>query len=172
MNHYCSRFLREGETIMIRFTVLLAVLLMSAAGFVSPTAAQDDTGEQEVTCASVPAEEAQALLDADPTYANRERLDADDDGIACNEEDEVDCTSLTAEEVQALLDAEPTYANRERLDPDDDGIACEEPGSTTMTPPVVGTGTAVAAATNGIVFALMGLALLFGVAAVYSYRRI
>ena len=162
---------------MMRLLLLLAVLLMSALGASAVTAAaQEQDQEQDVSCATLTAEEAQALLDADPTYANREPLDANDDGIACNEPETGDCTSLTAEEAQALLDADPTYANRERLDPDDDGIACEDesdsPRSTITTPPVVGTGTAVATSTSGPVFALVGLAMMFGVAAIRGYRRI
>ena len=89
-------------------------------------------------------EEAQAELESDPSDPNN--LDADDDGIACEDfdyggappggeptsgettavaADDLDCADFaTREEAQAEFDADPSDPNR--LDADDDGEACEE----------------------------------------------
>lgn len=63
-------------------TVLFVVAAFMGFGFVG-VSAQDD-----VSCESLSAGEAQILLDSDPTYATRGQLDTDEDGIACNEDED------------------------------------------------------------------------------------
>jgi hypothetical protein len=91
-------------------------------------------------CASFGSQEsAQAELDRDPSDPSN--LDADDDGIACEElasgtgegaqgadsGRDLDCADFaTQAEAQAKFDADPTDPNG--LDADDDGRACEESG--------------------------------------------
>jgi hypothetical protein len=112
--------------------VTLGLGLAQAPGTVAQTGAG---------CAGLTQEEAQAQLDADPTYATRDSLDPDADGVAC-EPDELaqtettadpdpgsssasECGSLSAEEAQTALDAATDDATRAALDPDGDGTACE-----------------------------------------------
>jgi hypothetical protein len=73
-------------------------------------------------------EEAQAVLERDPGDPNG--LDADNDGIACEElaggggDGELDCASFaTQREAQAELESNPSDPNN--LDADGDGVACE-----------------------------------------------
>ena len=76
-------------------------------------------------------EEAQAVLERDPSDPNR--LDADNDGIACEElagggggggDGELDCADFaTQQEAQAELERDPSDPNN--LDADGDGVACE-----------------------------------------------
>lgn len=70
-----------GEDTMKRIGTgaLLAVVFTGSLAL-----AVDAQDAEAVTCADVSVEEAQALLDADPTYETRSRLDADDNGIACD----------------------------------------------------------------------------------------
>lgn len=63
-------------------TVLFVVAAFMGFGVVG-VSAQDD-----VSCESLSAGEAQILLDSDPTYAIRGQLDTDEDGIACNEDED------------------------------------------------------------------------------------
>ena len=96
-------------------------------------------------CPQLTQQEAQAIFDADPGDPNR--LDADDDGIACEDgggvaqpaaptttqydepetptQGDLDCADFASQaEAQTVLDADPTDPNG--LDADNDGIACEE----------------------------------------------
>jgi len=76
-------------------------------------------------------EEAQTVLDSDPSDPNR--LDADNDSIACEElagggggggDGELDCADFaTQQEAQAELERDPSDPNN--LDADGDGVACE-----------------------------------------------
>jgi Excalibur calcium-binding domain len=76
-------------------------------------------------------EDAQAVLERDPSDPNG--LDADNDGIACEElagggggggDGELDCADFaTQQEAQAELDRDPSDPNN--LDADADGVACE-----------------------------------------------
>lgn len=81
-------------------------------------------------------EEAQAVLEADPSDPNN--LDADNDGIACEGLDDgdgnggdngsagdLDCVDFTTQqEAQAVYDQDPSDPNG--LDADNDGEACED----------------------------------------------
>jgi hypothetical protein len=118
--------------------LLLAALSMVAALVLAPPAlAQED----EFDCADFASqEEAQAVLDQDTSDPSG--LDADSDGIACEElptagdgtdggtnggdgtEEDLDCDDFaTQAEAQAVLDADTSDPNN--LDGDADGIACE-----------------------------------------------
>src|SRR5215207_8911841 len=113
------------------FAALWAVMLIFAA----PSFAQED----QYDCASFGSQEsAQAELERDPSDPSN--LDADDDGIACEDYDyggtgagtqgadsggDLDCADFaTQAEAQAEFNADPTDPNG--LDADDDGKACEE----------------------------------------------
>jgi len=90
--------------------------------------AQDD----QFDCASFGSQEsAQTELERDPSDPSN--LDADGDGIACEElaggggggDGELDCADFTTqEEAQAELESDPSDPNG--LDADNDGIPCEE----------------------------------------------
>ena len=110
-------------------------------------AAPTSTGTQQtgdVDCPQLTQQEAQAIFDADPSDPNR--LDADNDGIACEDgggvaqpaaptttqydqpetptQGDLDCIDFASQiEAQATYDADPSDPNG--LDADDDGIACE-----------------------------------------------
>ena len=103
--------------------------------FATPAFAQED----QYDCASFGSQESsQAELERDPDDPSN--LDADDDGIACEDYDyggtgagtqgadsggDLDCADFaTQAEAQAEFDADPTDPNG--LDADDDGKACEE----------------------------------------------
>lgn len=96
---------------------LVAFAVLALASHVSIGAAQE-----VAACAGLGVTEAQARLDADPTYATRSEIDPDGDGVACNEDTCADATGA-----QARLDSDPTYATRAELDPDGDGIVCKDP---------------------------------------------
>jgi hypothetical protein len=113
---------------------LLAVCFSTLLIFASPTFAQED----QYDCVSFGSQEsAQAELERDPSDSSN--LDADNDGIACEDYDygttgtspqddaggDLDCADFaTQAEAQAEYDADPSDPNG--LDADDDGIACEE----------------------------------------------
>jgi len=117
----------------------------SAAQPVEPTAAPDQGGgkkdkkknrQEEISCDILAPEEAQALLDADPSLAAV--LDPSGDGIACDPADfgdggsgttdvsapeDLDCIDFTfQEEAQQVFNADPS--DPYNLDPNDDGFAC------------------------------------------------
>lgn len=69
---------------MARFVIIVFVVAALMGFGVAAATAQD---QDEVSCEALTAEEAQAALDENPTYATRFELDLNDDGIACNEED-------------------------------------------------------------------------------------
>lgn len=109
--------------------------------------APTSTGTQQtgdVDCPQLTQQQAQAIFDADPSDPNR--LDADNDGIACEDGDgaaqpaaptttqygqteapaqgDLDCIDFaTQAEAQATYDTDPSDPNG--LDADDDGVACE-----------------------------------------------
>jgi Excalibur calcium-binding domain len=116
---------------------LFAVPFLTLLVFVTTALAQED----QYDCASFGSQEsAQAELERNPSDPSN--LDADNDGIACEDYDygptgtspeggdgeaggDLDCADFTTqEEAQAEYDADPTDPNG--LDADDDGIACEE----------------------------------------------
>jgi Excalibur calcium-binding domain len=120
---------RRGRVLPVVFTALWVFTLIFAA----PAFAQED----QFDCASFGSQEAaQAELERDPSDPSN--LDADDDGIACEElsggtegsQDtltgaDLDCADFaTQAEAQAEFDADTSDPNR--LDADNDGIACEE----------------------------------------------
>ena len=125
-----------------RLLLLLATAAM--AMLVATPAALAQAGDLD--CADFATqEEAQAMLDADPSDPNG--LDADGDGVACEtlpsggmedgtmtdganedagttEQNDLDCVDFaTQAEAQATYDADPSDPNG--LDADGDGIACE-----------------------------------------------
>lgn len=123
----------------MRKVLLLASLSMVLALVLSaPAMAQAD--QDCIDFATQP--EAQAVLDQDPSDPNG--LDADGDGVACEElpsggsspepsspepsspePADLDCVDFaTQPEAQAEFDADPSDPNG--LDADNDGIACEE----------------------------------------------
>jgi hypothetical protein len=127
--------------------LLLAALSMVAALVLSP-AAMAQTGDQYDCADFASQEEAQAVYDQDTSDPNG--LDADSDGVACEElpttttddgtgnggtgTQDLDCADFaTQAEAQAALDADPSDPNN--LDGDADGVACEvtfgEPTDTT-----------------------------------------
>lgn len=125
---------------MKRLLYLVALSLVAALVLAPPALAQ--TGDLD--CADFATqEEAQGVFDADTSDPNG--LDADDDGVACEElptgedgggdpmpDGDLDCDDFASQpEAQAVLDADPSDPNN--LDGDGDGIACE----TTFDPPVV-----------------------------------
>ncbi len=90
-------------------------------------------GGGDLDCANFASQEAaQAVLERNPSDPNG--LDADNDGIACEElagggggggYGELDCADFaTQREAQAELERDPSDPNN--LDADNDGIACEE----------------------------------------------
>lgn len=108
----------------------LAIFAMLMVGLSQPVGAQRDYGSCEAYASP---EAAQAVLDqsSDPVIAAI--LDADGNGIACDESATggpvvVDSTSCghfeTQEDAQAALDARPKLSSV--LDSDGNGIACEE----------------------------------------------
>lgn len=104
-------------------------------------------------------EDAQAALET-PDFPNRETLDPDDDGVACESAfgvgdgdipaDQMACSNFDSrEEAQAHFDATTSAGQRDILDPDGNGVACEnafgEPETTQETVsrlPSTGGGTA------------------------------
>jgi hypothetical protein len=119
----------RGHLLLVAFAALWVLTLI----FVVPAFAQD-----QYDCASFGSQEAaQAEYDRDPSDPSN--LDADDDGIACEElasgteegaqgtdsSGDLDCADFaTQAEAQAEFDADPSDPNG--LDADNDEIACEE----------------------------------------------
>src|SRR5918992_2529819 len=100
---------------------VLGSLLMMLGPLVAAVAPAPAFAQAEITCEDfVRQEAAQALLDADESYADA--LDPDGDGVACNEEgdseaqgqDEAAAEDATAEgeaTVEAAGEGEPTSGN-------------------------------------------------------------
>ncbi len=135
-------------------------------------------------------EDAQAALD-DPDFPNRENLDPDGDGIACESAfnvgdgdipaDQMACSNFDSQEAaQAHYDAS-SEGQRNILDPDGDGIACEDAfgGSEPETPeaeetvaqlPVTGTGSTTAdPAGTSVPSMLAVLTILLACSAAYRF---
>ncbi len=120
----------------MRKVLLLAALSMAAMLVFAPVA----LAQADLDCSDFATQpEAQSVLDQDPSDPNG--LDADNDGVACEElpaggsgtspepsspePADPDCVDFaTQPAAQAELDADPSDPNG--LDADDDGIACEE----------------------------------------------
>ncbi len=120
---------------MRRFCLLVGALMFLIAG---PVMAQDG----DLDCADFSSQaEAQAELESDPSDPNG--LDADNDGIACEDlagdgddggsgggpgsggTGDLDCADFDSQaEAQAEYESDPSDPNG--LDADDDGIACED----------------------------------------------
>jgi hypothetical protein len=119
----------RGRVLAVVFTALWVFRLIFAA----PAFAQEDQFDCESFGGSQ--EAAQAELESDPSDPSN--LDADNDGIACEELNggteggaqggDLDCADFaTQAEAQAEFDADTSDPNR--LDADNDGIACEDLG--------------------------------------------
>lgn len=119
------------EKIVIRLFLLAALSLLAMLLF-SP-AAMGQSEQNNRDCVDFATQEAaQANLVANPDDPNN--LDADNDGVACEESgnsggngvligDDLNCIDITQAEAQAVYDADPSDPNN--LDADNDGIACE-----------------------------------------------
>jgi len=149
---------------------LLAFAL--ASGLAVGTAAQDEIG-----CEDVSAEEAQALLDQNPTYATRSLLDPDGDGVAC-EEDELAAAGAGAEAAQAATDGEDDDGNedegiggggRTAEDQGDDGGGRAAIAVNGL--PATGVGAGAAPVAAPLLAVALGLAGLGGAVAARGARR-
>ena len=122
--------LRNRIAVLIAFFLFVAAAMFALGMLAISSQAQD----RDLDCADFATqEEAQAELERDPTDPNG--LDADDDGIACEQLSgtggagtggrDLDCADFaTQQAAQRELERDPTDPHN--LDADDDGVACEE----------------------------------------------
>lgn len=132
------RMVRRDSTQVGKMALVLASLLMMAVTLAQPAGAQDGGSVviDPTSCGHFSRyDDAQAAFD-DGSVSNPEHLDADGDGIVCEDlfgvgdgeltEDRFTCDDFTnAEEAQAFFDDEATDLQRDILDVDEDGLACE-----------------------------------------------
>lgn len=138
-------------------TVVLVVAALMGLNVAAATA------QDEVSCESLTAEEAQAALDADPTYATRADLDLNEDGIACNEEESGAADDAETDE----SDTGVGMPGRERTrDAGDDPSAG---GAETM--PNSGVGTMVDSSSRLLALTLLGLSGVLVTVALTLSRR-
>jgi hypothetical protein len=114
--------------------LLMTVAIMALLGSASVNA---QTVIDRTSCGHFETwEDAQAALE-DPNFPNRETLDPDDDGVACESAfgvgdgdipaDQMACSNFDSrEDAQAHFDATTSEGQRDILDPDGNDVACEE----------------------------------------------
>ncbi len=138
---------------MTRVTIALFAALTMALGFTVTTSAQD------INCGDITGDQADQILAQDPSDPNN--LDADNDGFPCESNPRSGGAPATTDTGAAPAPA-PAPAS----------TTTGGSGRTSVTSaPKTGVGTAAQAGTNGAFLALLGLASIFGVAAVRGYRR-